>query len=47
MICIRCSRSFMPKRADAVTCSNKCRQALHRKRHASATRRVSVTGKRR
>jgi hypothetical protein len=23
---------FIPKRADAVTCSNRCRQAQHRKR---------------
>jgi hypothetical protein len=28
--CIHCGESFMPKRADAATCSNKCRQATHR-----------------
>jgi hypothetical protein len=32
MACIECGRSFVPKRADATTCSNKCRQALHRSR---------------
>jgi hypothetical protein len=32
MICIECGNEFIPKRADAVTCSNKCRQAQHRKR---------------
>jgi hypothetical protein len=30
MICIECGRTFIPKRADALTCSNKCRQARHR-----------------
>ena len=30
MICIACGRSFVPKRADAQTCSNRCRQFLHR-----------------
>jgi hypothetical protein len=29
--CIECGRAFIPKRADAVTCSNRCRQARHRK----------------
>jgi hypothetical protein len=29
--CIECGRSFIPKRADGVTCSNRCRQAQHRK----------------
>jgi hypothetical protein len=32
MTCIECGRAFTPKRADAVTCSNRCRQAQHRKR---------------
>jgi hypothetical protein len=32
MTCIECGRSFIPKRDDAVTCSNRCRQAQHRKR---------------
>jgi hypothetical protein len=32
MTCIECGRQFIPKRADAVTCSNRCRQAQHRKR---------------
>jgi hypothetical protein len=31
MTCIECGRSFIPKRDDAVTCSNRCRQAQHRK----------------
>jgi hypothetical protein len=31
-ICARCQKSFVPKRDDAVTCSNRCRQALHRHR---------------
>lgn len=30
--CIKCGRSFTPKRDDAQCCSNKCRQALHRER---------------
>jgi hypothetical protein len=30
MTCIQCGELFIPKRADAQTCSNKCRQALHR-----------------
>jgi hypothetical protein len=30
--CIECGRSFIPKRDDAVTCSNRCRQAQHRER---------------
>jgi hypothetical protein len=29
--CIECGRAFIPTRADAVTCSNRCRQAQHRK----------------
>lgn len=32
MICIKCGDPFVPKRADALTCSNRCRQALHRER---------------
>jgi hypothetical protein len=32
MTCIECGETFIPKRADAVTCSNKCRQAQHRRR---------------
>jgi len=27
-----CGKTFIPKRDDAVTCSNRCRQALHRER---------------
>lgn len=33
-ICANCRRTFISARADAVTCSPKCRTALHRKRHA-------------
>jgi ribosomal protein S27AE len=40
-ICPRCGRSFLPKRADALTCSNTCRQALHRAR----VQQTSVTGR--
>jgi hypothetical protein len=36
MTCIECGETFIPKRADAVTCSNKCRQAQHRKRVGAA-----------
>ena len=32
MACNQCGRPFTPKRADAKTCSNKCRQAQYRKR---------------
>jgi hypothetical protein len=31
--CIVCDHEFVPKRADAQTCSNKCRQTLHRQRN--------------
>src|SRR5215831_8217814 len=30
--CAQCGELFMPKRADATTCSNRCRQAAHRER---------------
>jgi hypothetical protein len=30
--CAVCGESFTPKRCDAVTCSNKCRQRLFRQR---------------
>jgi hypothetical protein len=33
--CIECGRPFIPKRAAAVTCSNRCRQAQHRQRQHS------------
>jgi hypothetical protein len=33
IVCQRCGGLFVPKRSDAVTCSNRCRQALHRQRH--------------
>ena len=35
-ICINCGRSFTPKRADAVTCSNRCRQRVYRSRKPAA-----------
>lgn len=38
VICPVCRRGFLAKRADARTCSPKCRQALHRK-HAARTAR--------
>ena len=31
--CAACSKLFVPRRADARTCSSKCRQWLHRMRH--------------
>jgi hypothetical protein len=31
LACEVCGREFIPTRADAKTCSNKCRQALHRR----------------
>jgi hypothetical protein len=34
MTCVQCGGTFTPKRADALTCSNKCRQAAHRARRA-------------
>jgi hypothetical protein len=34
--CAVCGRAFRPKRADAVTCSGRCRVRLHRQRRASA-----------
>jgi hypothetical protein len=33
MTCVVCGSTFMPTRADATTCSNKCRQAAHRARN--------------
>jgi predicted nucleic acid-binding Zn ribbon protein len=35
--CAVCGEPFTPKRNDAVTCSNRCRQKLHRQRHSSQT----------
>ena len=46
MVCVECGRSFTPKRADAKTCSNRCRQAQHRKhaaRNDAGGRRSSST----
>jgi hypothetical protein len=34
--CDACGRLFMPTRADAKTCSNRCRQAAHRKHKRGA-----------
>jgi predicted nucleic acid-binding Zn ribbon protein len=39
MNCAVCGRPFTPKRSDAVTCSNTCRQSLHRQRHQPAKKR--------
>jgi len=36
-ICKRCGELFIPKRADALTCSNGCRQALYRERERAAS----------
>jgi hypothetical protein len=35
-VCVSCQTKFVPKRLDAVTCSNRCRMAEHRKRDAKA-----------
>ena len=40
MTCSECGRSFLPKRSDAVTCSNACRQKFHRQRHAHNHRKM-------
>jgi hypothetical protein len=37
--CAACGVPFLPKRSDAVTCSNTCRQSLHRQRHSSQSAR--------
>src|SRR5262249_25673172 len=34
--CARCGELFISKRTDALTCSNKCRQALHREERLRA-----------
>jgi hypothetical protein len=36
-MCVRCGARFVPKRTDAVTCSNRCRQAMHRMQAPAAT----------
>jgi hypothetical protein len=36
--CAYCGKPFLPKRADARTCSPACRMALHRKRRETAKR---------
>jgi hypothetical protein len=36
--CASCLRSFLPRRRDAITCSNACRQRLHRLRKESSHR---------
>jgi hypothetical protein len=38
--CAVCRQPFAPKRADAITCSNRCRQALHRR---TQQRQIPVT----
>jgi hypothetical protein len=35
-VCVSCQIKFVPKRLDAETCSNRCRQAEYRKRDARA-----------
>jgi hypothetical protein len=39
-ICASCQKSFLPPRNDAVTCSSRCRQRVHRQRcqHSQLTR---------
>jgi hypothetical protein len=33
MLCSECQNEFFADRDDAITCSNRCRQARHRRRH--------------
>ena len=47
MTCIQCGELFIPKRADAQTCSNKCRQALHREGLREARRKLPLGWRRR
>src|SRR5215469_16767850 len=35
MRCEECGKRFTPRRASAITCSNRCRIARHRRLHAS------------
>jgi predicted nucleic acid-binding Zn ribbon protein len=35
-VCVSCQTQFLPKRLDAVTCSDRCRMAEHRRREARA-----------
>jgi hypothetical protein len=35
-VCVSCQTKFVPKRLDAVTCSDRCRMAEHRRREARA-----------
>jgi hypothetical protein len=35
VVCPQCGETFAPTRADAVTCSDRCRQAAHRQRLAA------------
>ena len=35
-VCVSCQTKFVPKRLDAVTCSDRCRMAEYRKRDARA-----------
>jgi endogenous inhibitor of DNA gyrase (YacG/DUF329 family) len=34
--CASCQKEFTPRRRDAITCGNSCRQRLHRLRHREA-----------
>jgi|SRR6266498_5850606 len=34
-LCALCGAAFQPKRTDALTCSNRCRQSLFRRRMSS------------
>jgi hypothetical protein len=41
MRCLVCGKSFMPRRTDAQTCSNACRQRLFRRQHRKPRRKAS------
>ena len=45
--CASCGRPFVPSRSDAKTCSNTCRQALHRSRNGCNGSAQAATGPRR
>ena len=44
MICAQCNQPFEAERDDAVTCSNKCRQARFRHRHRKPRPPAFLTG---
>jgi hypothetical protein len=43
IICMECGKTFTPTRADAVTCSNRCRQRRQRRRERDAAIKAALT----